>query len=91
MLVAMLVATVLTHRHRISHFHEALLHSVLNILDKCLYVRVLSSGHGTAVSPEGLLTRMLILEERANASIRLANIPLYYLYFSFSHAALCVY
>jgi hypothetical protein len=87
----MLVVTVLAHRHRISHFHEALLHSVLDILDKCLYVRVLCSGHGTAVSPEGLLTRMLILEERANASIRLVNTPLYYLYFSISHAVLCVF
>ena len=69
----MLAITTMGLLGRLSHFQEAVLHSILDIVDKCLYVKVLCSGHGTAVSPEGLLTRMLILEERANASIRLVS------------------
>ena len=69
----MLAITVLGLLGQLTHFQEAVLHSILDIIDKCLYVKVLCSGHGTAVSPEGLLTRMLILEERANASIRLVS------------------
>jgi bacteriorhodopsin len=61
----------------VSHYQEACLVTFLDMLDKCLYVRVLCSGHGTAISPEGLLARMLILEERANASIRLVSCQVY--------------
>ena len=69
----MLAITAMGLLNRLTHFQEAVLYSILDIVDKCLYVKVLCSGHGTAVSPEGLLTRMLILEERANASIRLVS------------------
>ena len=67
----LLAVNTLGLTHLITHYQEAVLLSIVDVIDKCLYVRVLCSGHGTAVSPEGLLTRMLILEERANASIRL--------------------
>lgn len=66
-----ITVSLLSMRGLVTHYEEAVLVSLVDILDKCLYLRVLCSGHGTAVSPEGLLTRMLVLEEKANASIRL--------------------
>ena len=54
----------------ISHEFEAISQSVMDCVSKCFYARILCTSHGSALSPEGLLGRMLRMEENANASIR---------------------
>jgi hypothetical protein len=54
----------------ISHTQEAILQSVMDCVSKSLYARTLCTAHGAAMSPEGLLRKMLLIEEQANASIR---------------------
>lgn len=49
---------------------EHLLHSFVDLVMKSLYAQVLCTSHGTVLSPEGLLMRLLVLEERANAAFR---------------------
>lgn len=54
----------------ISQTQEAIFQSVMDCVSKGLYARTLCTSHGTAMSPEGLLRKMLFIEEQANASIR---------------------
>jgi hypothetical protein len=52
------------------HTTEACIQAAVDVLTKCLYTQVLCSSHGAVLSPEGILMRLLILEERANAAFR---------------------
>ena len=49
---------------------EACIQAAVDFMTKCVYVQVLATSHGTVLSPEGVLMRLLILEERANAVFR---------------------
>jgi hypothetical protein len=50
--------------------NECLLQSIVDLIMKCFYSQVLCSSHGAVLSPEGILMRLLILEESANAAFR---------------------
>jgi len=54
----------------LSHTSESILQTIFDCFSKGLYARVLCSSHVAALSPEGILGRMLYMEEQANASIR---------------------
>lgn len=54
----------------ISQTQEAVSQSIMDCVSKSIYARVLCSSHISVLSPEGLLARILRMEERANASIR---------------------
>jgi hypothetical protein len=54
----------------ITNTHEAIAQSLTDCVSKGIYARTLCTSHGTTMSPESLLRRMLLLEEQANASIR---------------------
>eukprot|EP01035_Chromulina_nebulosa_P019254 gene19254-25108_t len=54
----------------LSHTSESILQTIFDCFSKGLYARVLCSSHLAALSPEGILGRMLYMEEQANASIR---------------------
>lgn len=50
---------------------ELFLHNIFDIFSKLIYARTLCTAHGTTLSPEDILNKMLLLEEQSNAAIRM--------------------
>lgn len=49
---------------------ESALQSLVDLLMKCFYAQALCSSHGYVLSPEGILMKLLLLEEKAHATFR---------------------
>lgn len=49
---------------------ESALQSFVDLLMKCFYAQALCSSHGYVLSPEGILMKLLLLEEKAHATFR---------------------
>lgn len=65
-----LVIYALGTANALTQTQEAIIQSLTDCVSKGIYARTLCTSHGMVMSPEGLLRRMLLLEEQANASIR---------------------